>query len=78
MNILSVLMIIVLKKTSGPKMEEQEGNGANCIKRSIATCTFTKHDSSHLVKEGEMGGTYGTRQGERNICTTILKCRRLS
>jgi len=57
---------------------KQEGNGESCIKRSIATCNFTKHNSSHLVKKGELGGTYGARQGEGNISGAIVTGGRLS
>jgi hypothetical protein len=51
---------------------KQEGTGERCIKRSIANCTFTKHNSSHLVKKDELGGTYGKRQGEGNISGTVV------
>jgi hypothetical protein len=73
MNILSVLEIIVLKKASGPKMEEIIGEWRKLHKRSIASCTFTKRNFSHLVKKDEIGGTsHGTRQGDENVHRTIV------
>jgi hypothetical protein len=65
-----VLEIIVLKKPSGPKMEETRGEWRKPHKDEHLNLYI--HKARHVVKEDEMGGTFGTGQRGGNIYRAIM------